>query len=247
MPLYKRKTYSGVVLEQELFNIAPNTRKLRDAEPRLPPYAVDAVREEFNLKQSLRRFIRLINHNFGPWSWYVTLTLDAQHYVDDFGEAAKLLDNYIRRLQYSCPDLVAVAVMGRGIKTDRIHFHMIISGTDREIISKKWKNGKIRRIEHLRENNFYNGKNHGKDYTGLATYMFNHWTPEQGGKRWRPTRSLRQPDKDKPTPVKRKYSETKPPQTPKGYMLVEAKSTRWGYQYFKYVRIPKEIAPPMKC
>ena len=79
---------------------------------------------------------------------------------------------------------------------------------------------------------------HGQDYTGLANYLFDHWTPEQGGHRWRPTKNLRQPEREKPKEIKREYSEHKPPKAPKGYMLVESRATKYGYLYFKYVKIP---------
>ena len=38
--------------------------------------------------------------------------------------------------------------------------------------------------------------------------------------------------------VKREYSETRPPRTPKGYLLVECQKTKYGYFYFKFVRRP---------
>ena len=36
----------------------------------------------------------------------------------------------------------------------------------------------------------------------------------------------------------RVYTESKPPRPPKGYILVETKSTKYGYLYFKYVLEP---------
>ena len=51
-------------------------------------------------------------------------------------------------------------------------------------------------------------------------------------------KNLRQPEREKPKEIKRQYSEQKPPRAPKGYVLVESKATRYGYLYFKYVRIP---------
>ena len=108
----------------------------------------------------------------------------------------------------------------------------------KDFIEKKWEFGSVLRIEHLREHNYYNGIDHGQDYTGLANYLFDHWTPEQGGHRWKQTRNAKKPEAEKPTEVKRSYSEAKPPRPPKGYIFVEAKSTKYGYQYFKYVLEP---------
>ena len=94
------------------------------------------------------------------------------------------------------------------------------------------------RIEQLREHNYYNNVDHGQDFTGLANYLFDHWTEDQGGHRWKGTKNLRKPQKDEVQEAKRNYSEDHPPITPKGYMLVETKATKYGYLYFKYIKIP---------
>lgn len=100
----------------------------------------------------------------------------------------------------------------------------------------------IKRIEHLREHNYYSGVDHGQDFTALAIYLFDHWTEEQGaGKRWKQTKTVRQPERKRPTIPKRRYSVDKPPITPKGYMLVETHESNHylgGYLCFKYVKIP---------
>ena len=116
--------------------------------------------------------------------------------------------------------------------------HMLSEGVPEELIRRQWYLGSVVRIEHLKGHNYYDGVDHGQDYTGLANYLFDHWTPEQGGHRWKPTKNLRQPERENPKEIKRQYSEQKPPRAPKGYVLVESKATRYGYLYFKYVRIP---------
>ena len=115
---------------------------------------------------------------------------------------------------------------------------MVTNGITEEQIREKWKAGTVLRIEHLREHNYYTGVDHGQDYTGLANYLFDHWTPEQGGHRWKQTRNARKPERETPTVAKRIYTESKPPRPPKGYILVETKSTKYGYLYFKYVLEP---------
>ena len=245
MPLFKRKTTSGVVLEQEIFDIAPQTKRLKAAEAKPPPEMTQEERQEYNDAQALRRFIRNVNTNFNPQSFYVTLTFSDDFLPDTFAEARQALNNYIRRLQYAAPALRAVAVMGRGDRNGRIHLHLIVSGVDEATITDRWRMGDVRRVEPLREHNIYNGKDHGADYTGLATYLFKHWTPEQGaGKRWRQTKNLDPPAKQKPQRIHRRYSEKKPPRAPKGYFLAEAKTTKYGYQYYKYVLFPPKAKPP---
>lgn len=181
MPRMKRITVSGAVLEQEIFNVSSNTKKLKDTEPVPLVERTIEEKEEYNLRQSLKRFIRTVNTNFDPRAYYVTLTFDDTHLPEDFKEA--------RRLQYKFPKMIAVAVMGRGKHNGRIHIHCIISGVDKKTIERKWTLGKVIRIAPLRGHNFYHGIDHGQDYTGLATYLFNHWTPEQGTiHRWRETK-----------------------------------------------------------
>lgn len=247
MPFCKRRTMSGVVLEQEIFFVGANAKHLGNKEPR-PPDRSEAEKAAYNEKQAQRRFIRNLNHNFTPDSYYVTLTLDEEHLVDTFPEAIKIREKYIRSLQRILPDIVLMAVMGRGKRSKRIHFHMVVSGATRKALSDKWIWGRIKNIEHLREHNFYNRLDHGADYTALAIYLFDHWTPEQGkGKRWRQTKNLQQPVKEKPTIPKRTYSESRPPITPKGYHLVETRSTEYGYLYFKYVRIVGNTTTKRNC
>ena len=68
-------------------------------------------------------------------------------------------------------------------------------------------------------------------------------------------RNLCQPEKEAATEAKREYSESKPPRAPKGYRLVEAKTNRYGYMCFKYVRSedaaeappPNNRKRPLKC
>jgi len=123
---------------------------------------------------------------------------------------------------------------------------MISEGVPEELIRKQWIYGDVLRIEHLREHNYYNGVDHGRDYTGLANYLFDHWTPEQGGHRWKATRNLKKPEREPAKEIKRNYSENRPPRPPKGYILVESKVTRFGYMYFKYVLEPPKRAPKKK-
>ena len=245
MPRMKRVTVSGAVLEQEIFNVAPNTKNLRGAAPKPAAERTEQEKAEYNRKQSLKRCIRTINATFEPFgskAFYTTHTFDDAHLPKDYSGVRRVRDNYIKRLQYEFPDAVIVAFMGRGRRTKRFHLHCIIAGVDEKTIREKWKHGKVMRIEPLREHNYYNGIDHGRDYTALATYLHGHWKEEQGkGKRWRQTKNVKQVERKRPTMPKRRYSLDKPPITPKGYMLVEKRESNHylgGYLCFKYVKIP---------
>lgn len=234
MRTVKLRIFAGAVCEQIVFNTSERG-SVKAAKP-WPRFRNEAEREKYNLEKSRRHFVRIVNANFGPSSWYCTLTLDREHEIHDFETAKRELDNYIRRLRRKYPDARIVAVMGRGKRTHRIHFHALIEGVPEDVIRDKWDGGEYTRIEHLREHVKYNGVDHGQDYTGLANYLFDHWTPEQGKKRWTSTKNLVKPEHEAPTPVRRLYTETKPPKPPKGYIFVEGRTTQYGFLYYKYVR-----------
>lgn len=232
----KRRIFSGVVCEQEVYSIS-NRSDVRKSEPR-PRFKDDEERAQHRLGISKRKHRRLVNENFSPRSIFSTLTFSDECEVHTFKEARRIRDNYFRRLQRACPDAKIMIYMGRGRSTNRIHFHMVSDGIPVDVITGKWKDGKVTHIRNLRDDNHYNGINCGQDYTGLADYLFNHWTEEQGGHRWKASRNLRRPQIETPKIAIREYSEVKAPLPPKGYMLVESYRTKWGYFYYKYVLIP---------
>lgn len=234
----KRRIFSGIVCEQIVFNVPDRVRDIKNAKPR-PRFKTEEEREQHRLGISRRNHARLFNANFGPTSLYSTLTFDNEWEVHTFGEARRLRDNYARRLMYHYQNAKVIIYMGRGKGTHRIHLHMVSEGIPEDAITKLWGMGEIVRIEHLREHNYYNGVDHGKDYTGLANYLFDHWTKEQGGHRWKKVGKLVKPDPEPAKLVKRNYTLKKPPQPPKGYILVEGKETPYGYLYFKYVLKPE--------
>ena len=234
----KTRTFSGCVCEQEVYCISDKAKSRKEAKPRLR-FKSEEEREAHKLGMSKRKHRRNFNENFRPTSLYSTLTFDDENEVHTWSEANYIKELYLRRLRYAYPEAVIFFYKGRGKSTHRIHFHMVSEGIPEEVIRNQWKYGEIAYIVHLREHNYYQGVDHGQDYTGLADYLFDHWTPEQGGKRWYQTRNARRPEKEEPKEIKRAYSEAKPPAPPKGYKLVESRGTKYGYMYFKYVLEPE--------
>lgn len=234
----KKRTFSGVVCEQEVYDIPDRIKDVRNAKPPRPRFKTEEEREQHRIGISRRKHTRLVNSNFTHNSLYSTLTLSNQFEVHTFEEAEKIRKNFMKRIKRKFPDARMMIYMGRGKSTHRIHFHMLSDGVPEEVIRQKWNLGNIIRIDHLKEHNYYDGIDCGEDYTGLANYLFDHWTPEQGRKRWSATQNLIKPEEEAPKEIKREYTETKAPLAPKGYILVESKSTKYGYLYFKYVKKP---------
>lgn len=234
----KKRTFSGVVCEQEVYDIPDRIKDVRNAKPPRPRFKTEEEKEQHRIGISRRKHTRLVNSNFTHNSLYSTLTLSNQFEVHTFEEAEKIRKNFMKRIKRKFPDARMMIYMGRGKSTHRIHFHMLSDSVPEEAIRQKWNLGNIIRIDHLKEHNYYDGIDYGEDYTGLANYLFDHWTPEQGRKRWSATQNLIKPEEEAPKEIKREYTETKAPLAPKGYILVESKSTKYGYLYFKYVKKP---------
>lgn len=260
-------TYSGVVLEKEIFSTG--WRGILSGTPRPPRerFANEDERKKHGENMSRKRHTQLVNANFEPGDIYATLTFDRSHEVHDFEEGRRLRDNFVRRLKYKYPKAVISVYMGRGSSGNRIHFHALIKGVPAEYVLHQWPYGKEKkerenaeedadqvlmsgrpfvkngvRMVGLDPNRRYNGRNHGADYTALANYLFDHWTEEQGGHRWKMTRNAKHPEREEdfsePEEVRQQYTEDNPPPAPKGYIWVESRSTAYGYLYFKYVRKP---------
>ena len=236
MKRVKRRTFSGVVCEQEVYTI-PDRADPKKAEYR-PRFENAEDRARHRNEMSRRNHTRLFNANFSPESLYSTLTFDSENECHDAKECRILRDRYFRRLRRACPDAVIFLYYGQGKNTHRFHLHMVTHGIPEEVIKAKWTFGSVTRVDHLRERCVYDGVDHGPDYTGLANYLFDHWREEFGGHRFKCSKNLRRPEREDPREAKRAYTEEKPPRAPKGYILVETKSNQYGYLYFKYIKVP---------
>lgn len=238
--LMKRRSFAGAVCEQIVYLVPEKVADKKSYEPR-PRFKDEEERERFLIGISRRKHASAFNANFSTSSLYSTLTFDDEHEVHTFADAKRIRNNYVRCLKRAYPDAVIFFYLGRGKSTHRIHCHMVSEGIPKEVIDEKWKYGSIKRISSLRSNCKYDGVDHGQDYTGLANYLFDHWTEEVGGHRWFMTKNAKKPEREDPTEVRIRggYSEHRPPRAPKGYVLVESKANRYGYLYFKYVADPK--------
>lgn len=243
----KRRIIMGAVCEQVVCNVPDSVRKIDEYDPekmRRERFEDDAAYQKFKEEISRRNHTRMFNANFSPSSVYGTLTFDDEYEVHTFPDAKRIARNFLRVLKYGFPDAVIFLYMGRGKGTQRIHFHIVAEGVPEEFMSEKWKYGSVKRFDNLREHCWYNGVDHGQDYTGLANYLFDHWTEEVGGHRWIMTKNAKKPEKEEPTEVRIRggYSQKRPPVAPKGYKLVDTKATKYGCYHFKYVVIPPKTS-----
>ena len=239
MKRVKVRTFSGVICEQEVYLVSDKAAEAGNFKQPRVRFKSDEERRAHREAMARRKCVQLVNANFAPGDLYGTLTFDDAHEVHTFEEARKVRNNFIRRLQYAYPEAVIFCVMGRGLTTGRIHFHTITRGIPQEAIAAAWKCGGVKRIVPLRDRCVYDGVDHGPDYTGLANYLFDHWTEEQGGHHYYMTRNARRPEREEPTVCTRVYTKDKPP-VMRGYRLVEVRSNQYGYIYYKFVKEPKK-------
>ncbi|MBR3965444.1 MAG: hypothetical protein IKJ91_11765 [Clostridia bacterium] len=240
----KKRIYSGVVCEQIVYSVSDRIKNIGKSSPRVR-FKTEEERAAHRRGIARRRFARLLNENFTTNGIYSTLTFNRENEIHSNEEAKWVRKCFYRRLKYFYPDAKIVIVYGRGKNTHRFHLHMVSEGIPAEDIKRIWFYGKLEEWSYLREHNFYDdgkgGKiDHGKDFTALAYYLFDHYTPEQGGHYYMSSRNLKMPDSEDVTEVKQNYTEDKPPKRPKGYILVSKKRTEFGFLHYKYVRITKE-------
>ena len=235
----KKRIFSGVVCEQIVYSVSDKVRNIKKSSPRVR-FKNEEERAAHRIGIARRKHARIVNENFSPSSFYSTLTFDDAHEVHTFDEARRLRALYRRRLQYAFPDAKIIIYMGRGKSTHRIHFHMLSDGIPKDFIEKSWQSGTVKRVEPLRSRNFYDGVDCGQDYSGLANYLFDHWTAEQGGHYYMATRNIRQPEEEAPVEVKRLYTKDKPPAPPRGYVLVASSETDFGFLYYKYIKLSEK-------
>lgn len=244
MKRHKRRLFAGQVCEQYIYSVS-DTADGKTSRPRKPRFSCPEEREKFNAEISRRKFARLVNHNFSPASLYSTLTMDDAHEIYTAADARRVRDNYVRRLLHKFPDARLVIVYGRGKSTARMHLHMISDGIPEEEIGRLWRQGSVIEVRQLRAHNYYieedgSKVDHGQDYTALANYLHGHWQKDFGGHRYKASRTCRKPEPEPATEAVREYSLKHPPIAPRGYILVEARVTQYGFLYFKYVRDPQK-------
>lgn len=236
----KKRTFAGVVCEQEVYTVSPRCQcKTSGSEPRLR-FNNEAERAAHREGISRRKHARLINANFLPGNLYVTLTFNRKNECHSYAECWTLLRRYIKRIQRKYPNAKLAYYCGRGENTNRFHIHILAAGVPEGFLVSKWGYGEVEDVKQLWAHCIYDGIDHGADYTALANYLFDHWEAEQGPHRYHHTRNFTQPEVEDYTECRRNYSAENPPKAPKGYKLVEVKTTRYGYLYFKYVKEPRE-------
>lgn len=166
-----KKYITGDYMEIEVFNVSSKkrtfkrARKMKESTP---------AQKKLNDKKSHRRFVRLVNANFGKKDYTGELKISDEHVNatrEELIHEFKLFIERVRRLwrkQYGDKPFKYIYVISnhRGDDTDskaRPHIHFFMTGgLDRDAIEKKWRWG-FSNIDRLQMNEY--------GATGKALYM----------------------------------------------------------------------------
>lgn len=235
----KARSFAGPVCHQDVWLQRESGFDPKTAKPPRQRFKTDGERKEYLRRVAMRHHADLVNANFAGnrSAYYCTFTFNDENELFNFDDARKVRDIFWRSLRKINPLMRALLYMGRGKSTHRIHFHMLVDGISEEELRREWKWGEVVAISKIRMKNRLDGRDVGKDLTGLANYLFSHWKEdEQGkGKRYKATRGLRQPERERATLCKRRYSENKPPMPPHGFRYIGCETNCWGFIRFNYV------------
>ena len=149
------------------------------------------AQSNLNDKNAVKHVIRLVNTNFTKEDMWATLTYSDGRLPADPEQAKKDMQNYIRRLKryikkHDLPELKYVYVTEyendekKGKK--RIHHHMIMNFSDRDVAEELWNGGGRTQTRRLQPDEF--------GLEGLTRYITK---DKKGTKRYTPSRNLKQP------------------------------------------------------
>lgn len=186
---YATKTIlSGKRFEVEIYPVF----KRRDD---IPPQRVKIskkAQKDLNEKNSQKKFIRLVEANFGEGDFWLTLTYDDGHHPKTWKRAKKDIRNYLKRVNRKRKKLglgnakyIYIIEWGEGTDGTRCHFHLIIEGgIDRNVLEDMWKFAVIKDSSRLHPGE--------EGLGGLAAYMADK-KRRKGERRWTPSKGLKQP------------------------------------------------------
>ena len=188
--LYQERVYDcGDYKEVDIY---PVYKKAGQRNSKAKPTA--EVQEKLNQRNSERELIRVLNENFTPDDLEIHLTFDDKCMPNDYEEAKRLVDNFIRRVKRRYKnaglELKAVVVISGG-EGKRWHYHITLKcGIDRDELEALWPYG-YANSRRLRFNE--NG------VEGLAKYISRQHMQDEGvervkgRRRWFGTRNLKRP------------------------------------------------------
>ena len=200
--------------------------------------------EAVNRRRAEERLRLLLNENFGPGDFHLSLNYIPGNRPQDAEEMKKDAERFLRRMRAAFRregrEMKYIHVMEVGARGAR-HHHIVINHIDTKTVQKYWDKGRVH-IHPLDESG---------QYRQLASYLIKYsdrMLHEDGrlmGKRWYASRNLRQP---KVTRRIIKSKTIRPDPTPRRGYYIDQDTVRYGvsgyngYPYLTYtlVRIKED-------
>lgn len=155
MKVIREICVAGAVID---VSVRPTQKQLSVRAPKSRPTREAVIKN--NARIAEKRLTRIMNANFFPGDWHVTLTYSE---VVSPAEAKRELDNFIRRMrrEFKKQDKEMKFVVVTEYENHRIHHHIVMSYIQGEIIASQWKKGRVR----------YTGLDKSRNYKALANYL----------------------------------------------------------------------------
>ena len=232
---------SGAVIDVTMKYSLRAPRKQRSANKKPSSEAV----ERNNDRLAVKKLTRLINANFYPGDYHITLTYKDK--APSVAEAKKEIANFKRRMtrEYEKQGKEFRWIEVTEFENHRVHHHMVVSYIDPEIINRQWKCG------HVRFTTLDNSRN----YKKLAEYLLKETTKTMRKRdgtikqRWSASRNLTRPI------IKREIIEPRAmyekPRTFKGYEIIPDSINSFthpftGIDHLEYMLISTDPVPRIK-
>lgn len=239
MKVIREVCVAGAVID---WSIRPTHHQLGTRTPKSKPTREAVIKNNERIAE--KRLARILNANFYPGDWHVTLTYAA---VPSPAEAKKMLDNFLRRMRREYrklgKEMKFVAVTE--YENHRIHHHIVMNYINGGTIASQWQEGRVR----------FTGLDKTRNYTALANYLIKE-TRKTFRKadnmtkcRYRCSRNMA-----KPIVVKQEVHVGKAwdePKAIKGYTLVEESIRRFEnpcthFPCLEYVMVANDPVPRIK-
>lgn len=199
---------------------------------------------KYNDRLATKKLTRLMNSNFNPGDWHITLTYEE---IAAQEEAAQEMKNFKRRLarKYKAEGKELKYIEVTEYDNHRIHHHMVVNYIDPTVIEQEWKRGHVR----------FSALDRKRNYKDLAEYFVKETSKTMRKddcmtkKHWSASRNLTRPI------IKREIVDAsalyEKPRALKGYEI-EIDSIRTyehpytGIQHLEYMMISTDPVPRIK-
>ena len=203
----EKKIYCGKnYLEVDLYSLSEFQIEIKKGKRSKKKYVSLPKQEKMNDKNARRRFVQIVETNFGEGDIFITTTYKPKYIPKSYDDARRESRNYIRRIRDKMKALgikeelkyVVITSMREGKGNDepvRYHHHYIIScGLDRDTLENLWRRKKNKGEKIGDSIGYANSKRIQEDINtgilGLANYLARHTSHKR---KWSCSQNLERP------------------------------------------------------